>query len=92
MFDTAMNGHAGRNTLLLLAVAAGCGWLLYMRAGDPAAIARTARDVGRNLRGRLNGAGLLAEPALEHFRGRRQPARVAQRRLSVSEPMAGYGA
>ena len=30
------NGHPARNTLLLAAVAAGCGWLLYSRAGEVA--------------------------------------------------------
>jgi hypothetical protein len=74
MPDARPNGHLARNALLLAAVAAGCGWLLYSR--------------------RLNGDE-LAEGAVGRARlraGGRQPPHPRPRKISVEEPMAGYGA
>jgi hypothetical protein len=81
MPEARSNGHLARNALLLAAVAAGCGcgWLLYSQA--------------ETVRRRLNGGG-LAEGAVERVRklAARQPPHPAPRKISVEEPMAGYGA
>ena len=72
MPDAPSNGHLAWNALLLAAVAAGCGWLLYSRTDT--------------LRRRFNGG----EGAVARVR---EPAgRQPSRKMSVAEPMAGYGA
>jgi hypothetical protein len=73
MPDARPNGHLARNALLLAAVAAGCGWLLYSR--------------------RLDGGELAEDAALRvrQLAGRRTPP-TRPRKVSVEEPMAGYGA
>ena len=95
MAHSSPNNHIAWNAVLLAAVAAGCGWLLYSRAGDRAALAEGAQNLGRNLKQRFDGVGTLAEGVAARVRRvtpGSPPPTVKPRKITVDEPMAGYGA
>jgi hypothetical protein len=95
MEDTAPNGHFAWNAVLLAAVAAGCGWLVYSQFGNRTAIADGARDIGRSLKQGFGGAGSLAEGVVERVQnltGWQRSAPIRPSKVAVDEPMAGYGA
>jgi hypothetical protein len=95
--DTMLNSESnGRiiNSVLLLALSAGCGWLLYTQAKNTPAVADRARNLARTLRDQFENVSELTANAGERVRNstRSVASRMTSRKNSSGEPMAGYGA
>lgn len=94
------NGSTGRviNSMFLIAVAAGCGWLLYTQARKSPAVADGARNLARTLRDRIDDVSELTADASDRLRAstrkvaKNAASRISARKNSGGEPMAGYGA